>query len=81
MMKISKEILKNLDEMAEIVYSEDKLRCKFAKEGIREDGDLTVMFDNYEHFEKIKRSIEEKCWARGLILVQEGECYVIKPEE
>ena len=80
-MKISSELIKKLDEMADIIYKDDEAACKFAKEGIREDGDLLVVFDSYDEFEKRKPRIEEKCWARGLVLVCEGKGYIIKAEE
>ena len=68
-------------EMADIIYGDDKISIDCALEDLEAEGELYIFFDNYADFEARYSEIENACWARGLIIEQEGGGYIIRVDK
>jgi len=68
-------------EVAKLIYEDDEIAVECAMEHLEEDGDLFICFDNFSEFEDKKPTVEEACWARGLVLEPEGGGYVVKVDK
>jgi len=74
------ELEKKFQEVAELIYGDDKIAIECAMEDALAKGDLCITFDDFSEFEKRYSDIEIACWTRGLAIAQEGNCYIVKED-